>query len=84
MYERFNNYSVSRPRLRKTAGWFLVVIGFLALIAPVVPGAPLVFIGFELLGIRMIGTERIKRFIQRKRVTPPVVTITDTPGNVLN
>jgi hypothetical protein len=65
MYERFNNYSSDRPRLRKSAGWFLVVVGFVALIMPVVPGAPLVFVGLELLGLRIIFTDKIKNLFRR-------------------
>lgn len=66
MYERFNNYSVSRPRLRKIVGWLFVIIGFVALVAPIIPGAPLVFIGFELLGLRFIFIDKIRTLLKRK------------------
>ncbi len=76
MYERFNTYSTTRPRLRKIVGWFLVVVGFVALIAPVIPGAPLVFIGFELLGLRFIFMNKIKAFFSRERANArPLVAI---------
>jgi hypothetical protein len=67
MYERFNTYSTTRPRLRKIVGWTLVVVGFVALIIPIIPGAPIVFIGFEILGLRFIFTDKIKAFIWRQR-----------------
>lgn len=66
MYERFQNYSMTRPRLRKITGWTLVVIGFIALIAPIIPGAPLVFIGLELLGLRFLFIDKIRAFLRRK------------------
>ncbi len=76
MYERFNTYSTTRPRLRKIVGWTLVVVGFVALIAPIIPGAPLVFIGFELLGLRFIFMDKMKAFVSRPETTPrPLVAI---------
>ncbi len=76
MIERFNIYSINRPRLRKTMGWALVVIGFFALIAPIVPGAPLVFIGFEVLGLRFVFTDKIKDFFARRNKIAPLTAIT--------
>ncbi len=76
MYERFDKYSVTRPRLRKIAGWTLVVVGFVALVAPIIPGAPVVFIGLELLGLRIIFMDKIKGIIRREKVSPaPVVSL---------
>ncbi len=59
MYERAKNYTLMRPRLKKALGVFLVLIGFIALIAPIIPGAPIVFIGLELLGFRFLFLDRI-------------------------
>lgn len=61
MRERINNYTLTRPRMKKALGWFLVVIGFVAVIAPVIPGAPLVFFGLELLGLRLILWDKLKK-----------------------
>ncbi len=61
MYERFNNYTALRPRLRKIAGWSLVVFGFLALVTPLTPGGLLFFVGLEVLGLRIIFVEKVKR-----------------------
>jgi uncharacterized protein YqgC (DUF456 family) len=69
MYERFNTYSTTRPRLRKTVGWFLVVIGFLALVTPLTPGAILFFVGLELLGMRARVVERLTQFVRRRKGT---------------
>lgn len=61
MYERAKTFTLSRPRLKKTVGWMFVAIGVVALVAPVIPGAPLVFIGFELLGFRLLFIDKLFR-----------------------
>lgn len=67
MRERFNIYTETRPRLKKTVGWFLVVIGFLAIVTPLTPGGVLFFVGLEILGLRMVFMEKVKRFNPRKK-----------------
>ncbi len=70
MYERFQAYSVEKPRLRKFVGWVLVVYGFIALITPLSPGGLLFFVGLELLGLRFIGVEKLKqRFLKKNPAT---------------
>ncbi len=59
MYERVKTYTYLRPRLKKGVGIFFVLVGFIALVAPIIPGAPLVFIGFELLGIRFLFIDKL-------------------------
>jgi len=68
MIERFNNYTLTRPRLKKLVGWFLVVFGFLALITPLTPGGLLFFVGLEILGLRFIFTDKIRRFFIREKI----------------
>lgn len=59
MYERAKTFTLSRPRFKKVVGYVFVVVGVVALVAPVIPGAPLVFIGFELLGFRILFLDRL-------------------------
>ena len=59
MYQRAKIFTLSRPRLKKTVGWLFIVVGVVALVAPVIPGAPLVFIGFELLGFRLLFVDKL-------------------------
>ncbi len=73
MYERFNTYTTLRPRLRKIVGWFLVVFGFFALVTPLTPGGLLFFVGLEILGLRIIFTERVRRFFRREQVAQEVL-----------
>lgn len=73
MIERFNTYTLSRPRLRKIFGWILVVFGFFALVTPLTPGGLLFFVGLEVLGLRFVFTDRVKRLFIRKEYTNPIV-----------
>ena len=59
MYEKAKNYTLLRPRLKKTLGVFLVILGFVGVILPVMPGAILVFIGLEFLGLRFLFIDRL-------------------------
>ncbi len=60
MYDKAKNYTLTRPRLKKVVGGFLVFIGFVALVTPLTPGAAfLLFVGFELLGLRFMFVDRL-------------------------
>lgn len=74
MRERFDTYTLTRPRLKKSVGWFLVVFGFLALITPLTPGGLLFFVGLEILGLRLVFTEKVKRFFMRKPASIKIPT----------
>lgn len=76
MYERFHSYTETKPRIRKIVGWCLVIYGFIALFTPLTPGGLLFFVGLELLGLRFIGTEKLKRFLQKRKPVSPVVSAT--------
>ncbi len=85
MYERFHTYTEAKPRLRKIAGWAFVIIGFIALITPLTPGGLLFFVGLELLGLRFIGTEKLKRFLTKGKKLPVLETVTiDTERHTAN
>ena len=85
MYERFHTYTKSKPRMRKIAGWTFVMFGFIALITPLTPGGLLFFVGLELLGLRFIGTEKLKRFLMKEKELPVLDTIAiDTPPHTIH
>jgi len=48
------------PRVKKTVGVLLILIGLLALVTPLTPGSWLVFVGLELLGLRFLLLDKIK------------------------
>lgn len=54
--------SQHRQFLKKTLGVLLIVVGFLALVTPFTPGSWLVFVGAELLGIRIAFWDRLRRW----------------------
>jgi uncharacterized membrane protein YbaN (DUF454 family) len=73
MYEKAKNYTLLRPRLKKTVGIFLVLLGFVGIILPVMPGAVFVFIGLEFLGLRFLFIDRLL-----KRKAPEAVIVEQT------
>lgn len=61
-------YIYQRLWLRKTIGIFLIIFGLFALIMPLVPGAVLALVGFELIGIRLAFFDR---FLPKRIPTKP-------------
>lgn len=53
--------------LKRLGGVLLILIGFLALITPLTPGAWLIFVGLELIGIRLVAWDKIKDWIRKRR-----------------
>ncbi len=51
--------------LKKTAGVILLLIGIFALLTPLTPGSWLIFVGLELIGVRLLFAERIKRWLRK-------------------
>jgi uncharacterized protein YqgC (DUF456 family) len=54
-----------KPTIRKITGWLLIVIGFIALLTPFTPGSWLIFVGAEILGLRFLIWDRIKKFLTK-------------------
>lgn len=71
MVDKLRQYSIARPKTGRVIGWILVVFGFVMLVTPLTPGGSLFFVGLELLGLRIIGIEKIKSLF-RKREMPQV------------
>jgi len=46
--------------MKKVVGVILIILGFLALITPFTPGSWLIFVGLELLGLRIAAWDKIK------------------------
>lgn len=51
---------ITKTKFKRTIGIILIVIGLLALITPFTPGSWLIFIGLELIGIRILFWDKIK------------------------
>lgn len=52
-------YLDRRPGIKKTVGVILILIGLAALITPLTPGSWLIIIGMELLGARILLSDRL-------------------------
>ena len=61
MYEKAKQFTLTRPRLKKVVGWSFLVLGFIALVTPLTPGAALLLaLGCELAGFRLAILERFR------------------------
>lgn len=55
---------MAKIAIKKTIGALLVIIGILALVTPLTPGAWLIFVGLGLLGFRMAAWDNVKARFQ--------------------
>lgn len=46
--------------LKKLIGVLLILLGLLALVTPLTPGAWLIFVGLEILGVRLLFWTKLK------------------------
>jgi uncharacterized protein YqgC (DUF456 family) len=51
-----------KPLIKKAIGIVLILVGFVAFVTPFTPGSWLVFIGLELLGVRILFFDKLKVF----------------------
>lgn len=56
---------------KKILGVVLLLIGVFALLTPLTPGSGLIFVGLELMGIRLLFAERIKKWLRELRSGKP-------------
>ncbi|HMO77830.1 MAG TPA: hypothetical protein PKA42_00785 [Candidatus Paceibacterota bacterium] len=68
MYNKAKNYAFSQPYFRRVLGVTLILLGFLALITPLTPGALIMLVGgLELLGIRLLFIDRLINRLKTKK-----------------
>ncbi|MEK7200588.1 MAG: hypothetical protein AAB672_00440 [Patescibacteria group bacterium] len=58
--KKIKQYMDDRPKVKKTIGVILILIGLTALVTPLTPGSWLAIIGLELLGIRILFLDKFK------------------------
>ncbi len=66
MKNYFKKIWFENPKVRKTAGVILVVIGVISVITPFTPLGFLLILGLEILGVRALFWESIKKFFKRQ------------------
>ncbi|NBV77874.1 hypothetical protein EBR66_06945 [bacterium] len=57
---------IQNPFIRKTIGIILVLVGFLALVTPLTPGAWLALIGLEMLGMHLAIGAQFKAWLEQR------------------
>ena len=84
MYDKAKQFTLTRPRLKKVVGYTFLIVGFIALVTPLTPGAALLLaVGCELVGLRLVFLDRfLKRSKKDKGVETeaPLVSATGTPA----
>ncbi len=61
----YKKMSELQSPVKKIIGVVFIILGFLALITPFTPGSWLIFVGLELLGLRLAVWDKIKsKFIK--------------------
>ncbi|MBI2637795.1 MAG: hypothetical protein HYW88_02745 [Candidatus Sungbacteria bacterium] len=64
-------YIRGKPKLKKTIGAILVLVGLAALVTPLSPGSWLAIIGLELLGVRVLFFDKLKFWNWKKKEQEP-------------
>ena len=59
-------YIHDNPKIKKVIGIILILVGLVALFTPLTPGSWLIFIGLELLGLRILFSNKLLKFFNRK------------------
>ena len=60
LLKTIKEYIHNRPRIKKTVGVILILIGLVAFFTPFTPGSWLAIIGIELLGVRILFFDKFK------------------------
>ena len=60
LLKTIKEYIHNRPKIKKTVGVLLILLGFAVLVTPLTPGSWLAFIGLELLGVRILFSDKLK------------------------
>lgn len=81
MYEKAKIFTLSRPRLKKVVGWVFLVLGFIALVTPLTPGAALLLAaGLELAGFRLAILERFRNTAEEPTESREETVTVGTPA----
>ena len=60
VWQRIARYWREHKNFRRIVGVFAIIYGLIALITPIMPGAWFIFVGLELLGVRILFWQKLK------------------------
>ena len=64
--QQLKKYIHNNPKIKKVVGVVLILVGLAALVTPLTPGSWLAVIGLELLGVRILFSDKLLKFWKRK------------------
>lgn len=73
MKNYFKRIMNENPRLRKVVGISFIVLGVVIHLIPFLPASWLIFIGLEVLGMRMIFQNKLKNWLHKIRLTKKII-----------
>lgn len=66
MFHKIKNYFESHKTFKKILGIVFILIGLFALVTPLTPGAWLLLVGLEFLGIKILFLDKFKFWNKNK------------------
>jgi uncharacterized protein YqgC (DUF456 family) len=64
LLKNIREYTHSKPKTKKLIGVAVIVIGFVGVLLPIVPGLWLIFFGLELLGLEILFFDKAVKFLR--------------------
>lgn len=55
----------NNQKVKKAIGFLLILVGLVAFFTPFTPGSWLVFVGLELIGLRLLFLDKIKLYFRK-------------------
>jgi hypothetical protein len=65
MKEFFKKIWSENPKVRKITGAVFIIVGFLSVITPFTPVGFLLLVGLEILGIRLLFWDKLKKWFKK-------------------
>jgi len=65
MKQYFKKIWAENPKIRKIIGVILVVIGLVSIITPLTPVGFLLLVGLEILGVRVLLWDKLKKWLTK-------------------
>lgn len=73
LLEKTKEYTHTKPKTKKLFGIIAIIVGFIGVLLPIVPGLWLMFLGLEFLGIEILFFDKAIRFFKEKRVVEKIL-----------